>query len=122
MQTALGQGASIRVLAAREPRKISDGGGAGTGVITRTRVQTKKPSMYRVLLLNDDYTPMEFVVVVFYKRSSDKNQRRSLSTSCCTYTITAWENAVYSHTKIAETKVDAGDGPCAQKPTPACNA
>ena len=32
------------------------------GVITKTRPKTKKPSMYKVLLLNDDYTPMEFVV------------------------------------------------------------
>jgi len=32
------------------------------GVATKTRPKTKKPSQYRVLLLNDDYTPMEFVV------------------------------------------------------------
>ena len=38
-----------------------------TGVITRTKVRTKKPSLYKVLLLNDDYTPMEFVVVVLQK-------------------------------------------------------
>ena len=37
---------------------------ARTGVVTKTRVETAKPSMYRVLLLNDDYTPMEFVVLV----------------------------------------------------------
>ncbi len=35
-----------------------------SGVVTRTRTRTKKPSMYKVLLLNDDYTPMEFVVHV----------------------------------------------------------
>ena len=35
-----------------------------TGVITRTETKTKKPSLYKVLLLNDDYTPMEFVVHV----------------------------------------------------------
>ncbi len=35
-----------------------------TGVATRTRPRTKKPSNYKVLLLNDDYTPMEFVVLV----------------------------------------------------------
>ena len=35
-----------------------------TGVITRTDAKTKKPSLYKVLLLNDDYTPMEFVVHV----------------------------------------------------------
>ena len=36
--------------------------GTGTGVVTRTRVETRKPSLYKVLMLNDDYTPMEFVV------------------------------------------------------------
>ncbi len=35
-----------------------------TGVATRTRPRTKKPSNYKVLMLNDDYTPMEFVVDV----------------------------------------------------------
>ncbi len=38
-----------------------------TGVVTRTRAKTKLPSMYRVLILNDDYTPMEFVVLVLEK-------------------------------------------------------
>jgi len=56
-----------------------DGDGAdgrtGTGVATRTRTQTKKPSLYRVLLLNDDYTPMEFVVYVlerFFNKTRDE--------------------------------------------------
>ena len=35
-----------------------------TGALTLTRTRTKKPSMYKVLMLNDDYTPMEFVVDV----------------------------------------------------------
>ena len=34
------------------------------GVATKTRAKPKKPSQYKVLLLNDDYTPMEFVVIV----------------------------------------------------------
>ena len=34
------------------------------GVATKTRTKPKKPSMFKVLLLNDDYTPMEFVVMV----------------------------------------------------------
>ena len=38
--------------------------GFDTGVATRTRPRTKKPSNYKVLMLNDDYTPMEFVVLV----------------------------------------------------------
>ncbi len=35
-----------------------------TGIATKTRTKPKKPSQYKVLLLNDDYTPMEFVVMV----------------------------------------------------------
>jgi len=48
---------------------------SGTVVVTRTRPKTKRPSMYRVLLLNDDYTPMEFVVHVlesFFQKSRDE--------------------------------------------------
>jgi ATP-dependent Clp protease adaptor protein ClpS len=41
-----------------------DKGGPDTGVIIKTRPKVKKPSMYKVLMLNDDYTPMEFVVHV----------------------------------------------------------
>ncbi|WP_370638916.1 ATP-dependent Clp protease adapter ClpS [Croceicoccus sp. Ery5] len=41
------------------------GDGAGqVGVATRTRAKPKKPSQFKVLMLNDDYTPMEFVVMV----------------------------------------------------------
>ena len=48
------------------------GGGNGrdnptTGVVVKTRPKTKKPDLYKVLLLNDDYTPMEFVVHVLQK-------------------------------------------------------
>jgi ATP-dependent Clp protease adaptor protein ClpS len=41
-----------------------DGAGADIGLATRTRAKPKKPSQFRVLMLNDDYTPMEFVVIV----------------------------------------------------------
>ena len=37
------------------------------GVATKTRAKTKKPSNYKVLMLNDDYTPMEFVVMVLQR-------------------------------------------------------
>jgi ATP-dependent Clp protease adaptor protein ClpS len=36
--------------------------GPGTGVVVKAKPKPKKPSMYKVLMLNDDYTPMEFVV------------------------------------------------------------
>jgi ATP-dependent Clp protease adaptor protein ClpS len=40
------------------------GGGDQLGVATKTRTRPKKPSQFKVLMLNDDYTPMEFVVLV----------------------------------------------------------
>ncbi len=43
--------------------KGGDGDGQ-VGVATRTRTKPKKPSQFKVLMLNDDYTPMEFVVMV----------------------------------------------------------
>ena len=53
-------------------------GTSGTAVITKTKPQTKRPSLYRVLLLNDDYTPMEFVVHVlerFFNKDHETAQR-----------------------------------------------
>lgn len=48
------------------------------GVLTRSKPKTKKPSLYKVLLLNDDYTPMEFVVhvleVYFSKTGEDAHR------------------------------------------------
>jgi ATP-dependent Clp protease adaptor protein ClpS len=52
----------------------SDGNGK-TGLVTKTRPKTKRPSLYKVLLLNDDYTPMEFVIHVlerFFNKSADE--------------------------------------------------
>ena len=49
-----------------------------TGVVVKSREKTKRPAMYKVLMLNDDYTPMEFVVHVlerfFGKSSQDATQ------------------------------------------------
>jgi ATP-dependent Clp protease adaptor protein ClpS len=50
-----------------DDRRNSDDAGNQVGVATRTRTRTKKPSPYKVLLLNDDYTPMEFVVSVLQR-------------------------------------------------------
>ena len=51
------------------------GGGTVTSIATKIRPKTKKPSMYKVLVLNDDYTPMEFVVMllesVFHKSKEE---------------------------------------------------
>ena len=56
----------------------NSGNEPGTGVVVRSRAKTKKPSMYKVLMLNDDYTPMEFVVDVlerFFGKSIEEATR-----------------------------------------------
>lgn len=53
--------------AAGDDEPKGPGGGDGDdqiGIATKTRTRPKKPSMFKVLMLNDDYTPMEFVVMV----------------------------------------------------------
>jgi ATP-dependent Clp protease adaptor protein ClpS len=52
--------------------------GPATGVIVKAKPKTKKPSMYKVLMLNDDYTPMEFVVHIlerFFSKSREEATR-----------------------------------------------
>ncbi|HEX8233291.1 MAG TPA: ATP-dependent Clp protease adapter ClpS [Caulobacteraceae bacterium] len=61
-------------------RKVKDGQGGGVGetLAPEAKVKTAKPSLYRVLLLNDDYTPMEFVVYVlerFFNKSREDATR-----------------------------------------------
>ncbi len=54
---------------------VGGDGGSDTGVVVRTQPKTKKPAMYKVIMLNDDYTPMEFVILVlerFFNKSSEE--------------------------------------------------
>jgi ATP-dependent Clp protease adaptor protein ClpS len=75
----------------------------GTALATRTRTARKRPDLYRVLLLNDDYTPMEFVIHVlmqFFNKNEEEATHIMLHVhhhgvgECGTYTF-----------EIAETKV-----------------
>jgi ATP-dependent Clp protease adaptor protein ClpS len=70
----------------RRDRVRDDGRGSGgeggetpnTGVVVKARPKTRKPAMYKVLMLNDDYTPMEFVVHVlerFFQKTRDEATR-----------------------------------------------
>ncbi len=72
-------------------------------VSVKTRPETKKPSMYKVFLLNDDYTPMDFVVQIleiFFNKTREEattimlQVHKSGSGLCGVYTF-----------EIAETKV-----------------
>jgi ATP-dependent Clp protease adaptor protein ClpS len=89
------------------PDKDSDrGGGKGgteTGTITKTRPATKRPNLYRVLLLNDDYTPMEFVVLVL-QDVFNKTREEAMRIMLHVHQKGVGECGVYPY-EVAETKV-----------------
>jgi len=53
----------VHPISMARPDDDADNGDGQTGVATKTAPKTKRPSLYKVLMLNDDYTPMEFVVL-----------------------------------------------------------
>ncbi|WP_442945972.1 ATP-dependent Clp protease adapter ClpS [Novosphingobium sp. Leaf2] len=55
---------AVRVTAADDDGDKGTGDDQQIGIATKTRAKPKKPSQFKVLMLNDDYTPMEFVVLV----------------------------------------------------------
>ena len=55
------------LIRASDEDRGNDDEGTGLGLATKTRTRTKTPSPYKVLMLNDDYTPMEFVVLVLQR-------------------------------------------------------
>ena len=83
----------------REPGR----GNTGTAVITRTKTKTQKPNLYRVLLLNDDYTPMEFVVHVL-QRFFAKTEEQATQIMLHVHTNGVGECGVFTY-EVAETKV-----------------
>ncbi len=79
------------------------GGGTGTGIVTKTRPKTKKPSLYKVLLLNDDYTPMEFVVHILEK-IFNKNREQAVEIMLHVHRHGVGICGVFTY-DVAETKV-----------------
>ncbi len=74
-----------------------------TGVITKTRPKTKKPHLYKVLLLNDDYTPMEFVIFVL-ERFFHKGREEATQIMLHVHQKGVGICGVYTY-EVAETKV-----------------
>lgn len=74
-----------------------------TGVITKTRPKTERPPLYKVMLLNDDYTPMEFVIVVL-ERFFGINHQQAVEIMLTVHRKGLAVVGVFSY-EIAETKV-----------------
>lgn len=78
-------------------------GGTSTGIIVKTKPKTKKPSMYKVLMLNDDYTPMEFVVHVL-EQFFGKNREEATRIMLHVHQRGVGVCGVFTY-EVAETKV-----------------
>ena len=81
-----------------------DDGDAGTSIVTKTRPKTKRPSLYRVLILNDDYTPMDFVVHVL-ERFFQKGRAEATQIMLHVHQHGVGECGIYTY-EVAETKVE----------------
>ena len=98
----------VRRMSDTDKRGGGTGGGTGgdgpnTGVVVRTRPKTRKPAMYKVLMLNDDYTPMEFVVHVL-ERFFQKTREEATRIMLHVHRRGVGVCGVYTY-EVAETKV-----------------
>lgn len=85
-----------------------DRGGRGPGApeggaLTKTRPRTKRPSLYKVLLLNDDFTPMDFVIHVL-QRFFRLTLEEATGVMLCVHQKGVGVAGVFTY-EIAETKV-----------------
>ena len=90
------------VTSADEPDR-PDGDDGDSGVLLETRTKTQRPPLYKVLLLNDDYTPMEFVVLVL-ERFFGISHQQAFDLMLTVHKKGLAVVGVFSH-EIAETKV-----------------
>lgn len=101
--SALGSPLATRNMANGDRNRRPGDETPGTSVITRTKPQTKRPNLYRVLLLNDDYTPMEFVVHVL-ERFFGKSREDATRIMLHVHRSGVGECGVFTY-EVAETKV-----------------
>ena len=74
-----------------------------TEVVTQTKVKEKKPKLYKVILLNDDYTPMEYVVMLI-KKVFNKSESQAVKIMLMVHKKGSGVCGVYTK-EVAETKV-----------------
>ena len=85
------------------PDNGNGGSDSGTGVVVKPEIRTRKPSLYRVLMLNDDYTPMDFVIHIL-ERFFRKNREEATRIMLHIHRRGVGLCGVYTH-DVAETKV-----------------
>ncbi|GAA6195747.1 ATP-dependent Clp protease adapter ClpS [Pseudophaeobacter sp.] len=83
--------------------EFSDDDDTDLGLLTKTRPKTQRPPRYKVLLLNDDYTPMEFVVLVL-ERFFGMTHAQSFEIMLTVHKKGVAVVGVFTH-EVAETKV-----------------
>ncbi|MCP9221605.1 ATP-dependent Clp protease adapter ClpS [Erythrobacter sp. LQ02-29] len=94
---------AIAPRAGDDDRRGTDGD-SQIGIATKTRTRPKKPSQYKVLMLNDDYTPMEFVVIVL-KRFFRMNMEEATRVMLHVHQRGVGVCGVFTY-EVAETKVN----------------
>jgi len=92
----------VRAAGGRSPAG-GDDNRTGTAIIAKTKPRTKRPNLYRVLLLNDDYTPMEFVVHVL-ERFFNKSREDATRIMLHVHNNGVGECGIFTY-EVAETKV-----------------
>jgi len=86
-----------------DENRTGGSGGPATSVIAKVKPKTKRPNLYRVLILNDDYTPMEFVVHVL-ERFFQKTREEATRIMLHVHRRGVGVCGVYTY-EVAETKV-----------------
>ena len=86
------------------PTRVDNNDAFADGLAIKVRPKTKKPPMYRVLLLNDDFTPMEFVTYVL-ERVFSRSRQDATDIMLSVHQKGVGTAGVYTY-EIAETKVD----------------
>ena len=86
------------------PRPVNNNEAYEDGLAVKVKTKSKKPSMYKVLLLNDDFTPMEFVVYVL-ERVFRKTRDEATDIMLKVHSDGVGVAGIYTY-EVAETKVD----------------
>lgn len=86
------------------PRPVNNNEAYEDGLAVKVKTKSKKPSMYKVMLLNDDFTPMEFVVYVL-ERVFRKNHDEATDIMLKVHSDGVATAGIYTY-EVAETKVD----------------